>query len=65
MPVMISGWLSVITIIFKMVWEIVLGKIINDTFSHIKKMPLSASIAYQDIRYKVVDKFKYIILYKV
>jgi hypothetical protein len=39
--------------------------VINATFSNIKKMPLAASIAYDDVRYKVVDKFPFIILYQI
>ncbi len=41
------------------------AKVIDETLDGIKKMPLSASIAYDEIRYKVVDKFPYIILYKI
>ena len=41
------------------------GSVINDTLTSIKKMPLVASIAYGDMRYKVVDKFPYVILYTI
>jgi hypothetical protein len=38
---------------------------VNATLANIKKMPLAASIAYSDARYKVVGKFPYIVLYKI
>jgi len=41
------------------------ASVINDTLTRIKKMPLSASIAYDDVRYKVVDKFPYVVLYMI
>jgi plasmid stabilization system protein ParE len=38
---------------------------IADILTRIKKMPLSASTAFDDVRYKVVDKYPYVILYKI
>jgi toxin ParE1/3/4 len=38
---------------------------VNATLKKIKLYPLSASFAYDDVRYKVVDKFPYVILYAV
>jgi len=39
--------------------------VIDQTLERIRKMPFAASIAYDDVRYKVVDSFPYIILYKI
>lgn len=39
--------------------------IINSTFRKISIMPMSASYAYDRVRYKVVKSFPYIILYEV
>ena len=39
--------------------------VIVDTLERIRKMPLAASMVYDDVRYKVVDKFRYVILYKI
>ena len=39
--------------------------IIKATLDDVQKMPLSASIVYDDVRYKVVNKFPYIILYRI
>lgn len=41
------------------------ASVIKDTLANIKKMPFSASVAYDDIRYKVIDKFPYVILYTI
>ena len=41
------------------------ASLINKTFTNIKKMPLSASFAFDNTRYKVVKKFPYIVLYRV
>ena len=41
------------------------ASIIEKALDKIQLMPLSSSIAYDDIRYKVIDKFPYVILYKV
>lgn len=35
----------------------------HENFKKILEMPQSASIAYSDVRYKVVDNFPYIITY--
>ncbi len=40
-------------------------KQVNDTFKKIQKFPLAASIAYENVRYHVLDRFPYIILYQV
>lgn len=37
---------------------------INDTFGKIQKMPKTASIAYDTVRYKIVDDFPFIITYE-
>lgn len=37
---------------------------INATFLKIKRQPLAASFAYDSVRYKVVGKFPYVILYE-
>ncbi len=39
--------------------------VIKSTLVSIRKMPLAASIAFEDTRYKVVARFPYIILYVV
>ncbi len=39
--------------------------VIKGTFIKIKEMPFAASISYDDVRYKVVDKFPYLILYRL
>ena len=39
--------------------------VINKTLDEVREMPLSASIVYEDVRYKVVENFPYIILYKI
>ncbi len=41
------------------------ASVIKSTLVNIRKMPLAASIAFDDTRYKVVEKFPYIILYVV
>ncbi len=41
------------------------ASVINATLADIRKMPLSASIAYGDARYKVVGKFPYCVLYRI
>ena len=38
---------------------------INDIFKKIQKFPFAASIAYENVRYKVMDTFPYIILYEI
>jgi len=38
---------------------------VNDTLGKIKATPLAASIAYSDVRYKVIGNFPYVILYKI
>lgn len=42
-----------------------LAAAVDGTISKIKQMPLSASIAYDEVRYKLVGKFPYVILYKI
>ena len=39
--------------------------VVKKTIANIKKMPLSASIAFNDTRYKVVAKFPYVIFYRI
>jgi toxin ParE1/3/4 len=41
------------------------SSVIGTTLNDIRKMPMAASIAYDDIRFKVVDKFPYVVLYVV
>ena len=41
------------------------ASVVKNTLANIRKMPLAASIAYEDTRYKVVAKFPYIILYRI
>lgn len=38
---------------------------VGSTFEKIQNNPLSASIAYEDIRYKIVKGFPYIVLYNI
>lgn len=38
---------------------------VNQAFSKIKNLPLSTSFAYDTVRYKVMDKFPFIILYEI
>ena len=38
---------------------------VNQTFEKIQKTPFSASFAYDDVRYKVMNTFPYIILYEL
>ena len=40
-------------------------EVINATFEKIASMPLSASYAFDNVRYKVAKDFPYIILYEV
>ena len=37
---------------------------VNHTFTKIQQAPFNASFAYDYVRYKVVDKYPYIILYE-
>jgi toxin ParE1/3/4 len=37
---------------------------VNTTFKSIQKFPFSASLAYNNVRYKIIKKFPYIILYE-
>lgn len=37
---------------------------VNDTFSRIRKYPFAASISHEEVRYKVLDKFPYVVLYE-
>lgn len=37
---------------------------VNDTFFKIAKMPQAASFAYDTVRYKVMDKFPFIVTYE-
>jgi len=39
-------------------------KVIKSTFKKIQLMPHAASFAYDTVRYKVVEKFPFIILYE-
>jgi len=39
--------------------------VINSTFEKIQSGPFAASIAYDEVRYKTVHKFPFVILYKV
>ena len=39
--------------------------LVHTTFKNIQKYPNAASFAYEDVRYKVMDKFPYIILYEL
>jgi plasmid stabilization system protein ParE len=39
-------------------------QVIHATLKKIQKFPFSASFAYDGVRYKVVDKFPYIVLYE-
>lgn len=39
--------------------------VIEKAITKIKEMPFSASIAYDDVRYKVVHEFPYVILYRI
>lgn len=41
------------------------SEVIEATLDRIKSMPLSASIAYGDVRYKLVEKFPYVLLYNI
>ena len=41
------------------------SNVIETTLEKIKLMPHAASIAYNDVRYKIVDKFSYVVLYKI
>jgi plasmid stabilization system protein ParE len=38
-------------------------KVIHSTFTRIQHFPFAASFAYEQVRYKVIEKFPYIILY--
>lgn len=40
-------------------------KTIDNTLQKIANSPFSASISHEDIRYKVVSKFPYLIYYKI
>jgi hypothetical protein len=39
-------------------------KQVNATFKKIQKFPFAASLAYENVRYKIVEHFPYIILYE-
>jgi hypothetical protein len=39
--------------------------VVEDAVAKIKKAPFSSSLAYDDVRYKVVQKFPFLILYKI
>jgi plasmid stabilization system protein ParE len=41
------------------------SEVVEATLDRIKSMPLSASIAYGDVRYKLVEKFPYVLLYNI
>jgi plasmid stabilization system protein ParE len=38
---------------------------IHNSLTRIRENPLAASIAYNDVRYKVIETFPYVILYNV
>ena len=37
---------------------------IHTSFKKIQKFPFAASLAYENVRYKIVEQFPYIILYE-
>ena len=39
--------------------------VVDNALSRIKQLPFSASFAYDDVRYKTINKFPYVILYKI
>jgi plasmid stabilization system protein ParE len=39
-------------------------KLVHTAFENIQALPYAASFAYEDVRYKVLRKFPYIILYE-
>jgi len=40
-------------------------KQVHTTFKKIQKFPLAASIAYENVRYQIMERFPYIILYEL
>jgi len=41
------------------------AEILDKTFAALMSMPLSASIIYEDVRYKRIQKFPFIVIYRV
>ncbi len=37
---------------------------VHDTFKKIQKSPFAASLSYDNVRYKILDRFPHIILYE-
>ncbi len=40
-------------------------KQVHTTFRKIQKFPFAASLAYENVRYKIIERFPYIILYEI
>lgn len=40
------------------------GKTVSEGFSGIQKMPRAATFAYDKVRYKVMDRFPFLIIYE-